>query len=386
MAGISFFHIKKICDPKALCGVYNHNMRTRKVINANEAQRDDNELLYSSIGDKTYYQAFYERHKELQNMYPEKKVLRSNGVAAFEIVTSMPRSDLDHVNLDEWKKDQVEWLRKTFNRDSEKHGENVLSIVFHGDEVGSVHCHAVVLPVNGNGKFSRQDFFNSKSDLSALQDDYARMMQRHGLNRGLKRSVAKHKDIARFYTELNQNLCTDDVPVLQEGESIEDYNHRIKTFFEDYSLGKMKEKYKLEDEVVRQKTLNRQKEDELEKLRDKLHCLENLVSFYSRDGTFNIDSFLRFLENAKKLELFIQNANSVDYREQRQQLFDLYNEAVEWSERMLNPMLYKPDLDTSVLQEIDKDLEEILPYRCHYRRKHKEPPITGGSFNGLLEK
>ena len=358
MAGISFFHIKKICDPKALCGVYNHNMRTREVLNANKEQADENEVLYSSIGDLTYYQAFYERHKNLEKQYPGKKVLPSNGVAAFEVVTSMPRSDLDHVDLDAWKQDQVEWIRRTFNRDNEKNGENVLSIVFHGDEAGSVHCHAIVLPVNENGKFSRRDFWDGKKDLSALQDDYGDLMLRHhGLNRGLKRSVAKHKDIARFYTELNQNLCTEDLPLMQEGEDIEAYNERIKTFFEDYSLGRMRKEYKLEEEITRQKTLNLQKEEDLKKVHEKLKCLERVVSFYSKDKTFELEGFLRFLENAKKLELFIQNANSSEYREQRQQLYQLYNTAVEWSEKMLNSNLYKMDIDEELIRQLEKDRE-----------------------------
>ena len=60
--------------------------------------------------------------------------------------------------------------------------------------------------------------------MSEHQTTYAKYMQSFGLKRGLKGSQARHKDIKRFYAELNQAINR--VPEQLPGESFEKYMER----------------------------------------------------------------------------------------------------------------------------------------------------------------
>ena len=74
--------------------------------------------------------------------YGTSKKIRSNAVLGFEVVTTFSREDADHMDCNKWKENNTKWLTETFNIDPEKYGNNVLSVVYHGDEPGNVHCHA----------------------------------------------------------------------------------------------------------------------------------------------------------------------------------------------------------------------------------------------------
>lgn len=343
--GYSFMHIEKIKSAGKLMGMHSHNYRTTRVFNADESQRNQNEELYSSMGGKTYYQAFTDRLAFLQEKYKDRTILPKNGVVAFDVITSMPRSDLEHVDLEQWKADQVKWIRETFNRDSKENGENVLSVVFHGDEAGSVHCHAVVLPIDNRGKFKGTEFIKTKFDLQKMQTEYGKAMEAHGLQRGLKGSVAKHEKIVKFYTELNQNLRTEDMPIMEEGEKQEDYEGRLRDYFENVKAGYLRKIKKRDRQIDEEKTKssNAEKEHQAERkvLMDRLREYEEQLSKYDAmiEMLSNGDrsKFQDFIQATKQLELYIRYG---DDNEKRQQLYDNYNEAIAWTKKHLNPALY----------------------------------------------
>ena len=343
--GYAFMRFEKIKSADKLKVMYAHNYRTTMIPNADEALKNQNEELYSSMDGKTYYQAFVERLTLLQERYKGRVILPKNGVVAFDVITSMQRTELDHVDLDKWKADQVNWLRETFNRNTEEHGENVLSVVFHGDEAGSVHCHAVVLPIDDRGKFKASEFAKNKVALQKMQTDYGKAMAVHGLQRGLQGSVAKHEKIIKFYTELNQNLCIEDMPIIAEGESKEDYEGRLRDFFENIKAGylrKIKKRDRRLEEVMtngsnevkeyqaKQKVLM----DRLQEYEDRLQEYNAMIELISNgDRT----KFHNFISATKQLELYIRYG---DDEERRRQLYEGYNEAIAWTKKYLNPALY----------------------------------------------
>ena len=264
MSGFCFMHINKVKSPDKLIQMYSHNYRKVQVLNADEELKSQNEELYSSLAGKSYYRAFADRLAFLQEKYTDRTILPKNGVIAFEVLTSVSRSDLDHIDLDKWKADQVLWIRKAFNRNTKENGENVLSVMFHGDEVGSVHCHIVVLPIDERGKFKGTEFIKTKFDLQKMQTEYGKAMAVHGLQRGLQGSVAKHEKIKKFYSELNQNLRTEDMPVMVDGESRADYEKRLRDYFENVKAGYLK-KIKDRDRIIdkeRTKSSNLKKENQ----------------------------------------------------------------------------------------------------------------------------
>ncbi len=355
--GYAFMRFEKIKSADKLKVMYAHNYRTTMIPNADEALKNQNEELYSSMDGKTYYQAFVERLTLLQERYKGRVILPKNGVVAFDVITSMQRTDLDHVDLDKWKADQVNWLRETFNRNTEEHGENVLSVMFHGDEAGSVHCHAVVLPIDDRGKFKASEFAKNKVALQKMQTDYGKAMAVHGLQRGLQGSVARHEKIIKFYTELNQNLSIEDMPIIAEGESKEDYEGRLRDFFENVNAGYLrkikKRDRRLDEEKTKSSNAVKEYQAERKVLMDRLREYEERFSKFDAmiEMLSNGDrsKFQDFIEATKQLELYIRYG---DDDEKRQRIYDDYNEAIAWTKKHLNPALYNLEAH---IREKEKD-------------------------------
>lgn len=130
------------------------------------------------------------REKEVENVNPEKTYLN-------EELISLPKIDGKN---------------------------NVLSVVYHDDEVGNVHCHAFIVPIDEKGKLNASRFTDGNRICSQMQTSYAEAMMQFGLKRGLKNSHAKHKDIKKYYAELNQTM---NIPIPYLEENALDYRNRI---------------------------------------------------------------------------------------------------------------------------------------------------------------
>ena len=336
--GIAFMHLQKIKNASTLKNLYLHNYRVRDVVNADPKLADKNEELLD-MGGKNYYQIYKERIAMLQEMYPQKKILREGGTPALEIITSMPRDDMEHVDVEKWKRDNLEWLQSTFNRDSERHGENVISVMYHGDEMGSVHCHAIVLPVDDGGKFNYSAFVNGREDLRKMQDSYAEKMKLHGLSRGLEGSRVSHEEVRRFYTELNQNLRTDDIPIQMDGESKEDYATRVEEFFKDVRAGHLKKIKDTERELVKYQTLYHQKEMKISSMeQEQDEMLLRYKALIKKFGDGNERNIFEMLSEQEKIKLYFQMQSDLKMKQQ----MDFFTQtAIDWSEKNLNPELYQ---------------------------------------------
>lgn len=131
--------------------------------------------------------------------YHKTHKIRKNQVLALDVLLSFSR-DAD-INVDEWEKRSVQWLKETF--DVAPDGKsNLLHAVSHHDETGNVHIHALVIPVDENGHLNARRFINGRVAMSDLQTSYANSVADLGLERGIKGSSAKHKDIKKYYAEL----------------------------------------------------------------------------------------------------------------------------------------------------------------------------------------
>lgn len=117
--------------------------------------------------------------------------------------------------LDEWCKDNVEWLCKTYGVD------NVVSAVLHMDEE-TPHIHATIVPIvlserkkqkkeqNVKRKYRTKapaphlcaDEVMSRANLIRYQDIYAEQMSMYGLQRGIKGSEAQHISTHEYYRSL----------------------------------------------------------------------------------------------------------------------------------------------------------------------------------------
>lgn len=253
--GYSFMTIRnKFHDYGNLTRAYLHNYRIAEVPNANPGQKAENEELVKLVdknGNPTnYVTAVKERLQELK--YYETHNLRKNAVLAMDVLVSFPREDLDTVDLDTWKKENVRWLKETFNRNSEENGENVISVVYHGDENGSVHCHALVLPITEEGRFCASEFTGTRQNMRDLQNSYGKAMEGLGLKRGVKGSTAKHQDIKKFYAKLNS---IQELPEAKKGETIDEYRERTKEEIQEWKSAEYRK-------ILEKETRSRQKIDE----------------------------------------------------------------------------------------------------------------------------
>lgn len=188
--GYCFMSTQKIKNMGQMASKYKHNFRKINVENADPALFNQNEELLVFQNEKgeqvNYNEAFKERTANLPHR------IRSNAVLAIEVLTTFSRDD--NIDIDDWKKANVEWLQKTFNKAGDGK-DNVISVMYHADEPGNVHCHAVVIPVDDQGRLNSRFYLNGSKMMTQMQSSYGRDMKKFGLQRGLEGGHARHKDI-----------------------------------------------------------------------------------------------------------------------------------------------------------------------------------------------
>ena len=167
--GYCFMSTEKIHSLGELTAKHNHNYRKVFVDNANPFEKDKNEELLplpiNANGQQMDYNDFFKkRMREIGN--PK---TRKNAVYAIEVVTTFSKED--NIDIETWKKRNVEWLQKEFNKAGDGKN-NIASVVYHGDEAGNVHCHAIVIPVNSQNKLCASSYLDGSRALSDMQTSY----------------------------------------------------------------------------------------------------------------------------------------------------------------------------------------------------------------------
>lgn len=221
--GYCFMTTQKIKSMGTLASKFNHNYRKVEVSNADPDLFDKNEELVRCMDDHgneiDYTEAWKKRMEDLPHY--QKFGTRKNAVLAIEVVTTFSRED--HIDLEKWKEENVKWLEKTYNVAPDGKS-NVISMVYHADEPGNVHCHAIITPVDERGRLNASRFIGSRRALSEMQTDYGNAMKQFGLKRGLENGQARHEDIKKFYADLNNSI---QVSLPQKGETAMEYRDRV---------------------------------------------------------------------------------------------------------------------------------------------------------------
>ena len=147
-----------------------------------------------------------------------KRKIGKNQVQSIRIVQTGTHADMEQIGqtggLDEWCRDNIDWLRKTYG------AENVVSAVLHMDE--APHIQATIVPIvlterkkqkkeqNVKRKYRTKapaprlfaDEVMSRANLIRYQDTYAEQMSVFGLQRGIKGSEAQHISTHEYYRGL----------------------------------------------------------------------------------------------------------------------------------------------------------------------------------------
>lgn len=255
--GFCFVRTEKIKNNAGFTRKYEHNYRTENVPNAIPQLKGQNEELVKCLDKQgmpcDYLTAYHEKIKSLE-YYQSHKVTKTN-IRGLEVFTTFTREERDKIDVEQWKEDNVRWLRDYFNKCPEKYGDNVISVMYHGDEAGNVHCHAIVIPIDETGKLSAEKYIGGRAIMRQMQDSYAKAMAPHGLERGLKGSSARHEDITKFYAKLNERM---EIPAPEKGESAEEYRERILTLVQTERAGSLKKVMEMDRELRRKRDIQSQ--------------------------------------------------------------------------------------------------------------------------------
>ena len=246
--GFVVLHIQK---PKGNdSGTTAHIERTVSPANANpERTHLNKEFIEFPDGVDNRTQAIQHR---IENAGIKRKISH-NQVRALQIMLSGTPEDMQRIQntgkLNEWCKDNIEWLQETFGKD------NLVSAVLHMDEK-TPHIHATVVPIvtgerrktkDTNKKDDKQkqdvqesdkpesgkkiyrkknpntsrlcaDDIMTRENLEHFQNSYAEKMDKYGLERGIKGSDARHITTPQYYRDLYQQNeeLKEDIEYLQD--------------------------------------------------------------------------------------------------------------------------------------------------------------------------
>ncbi len=169
-----------------------HAFREQPTPNADPAKAAQN----AHLGANSAAEAM----QRVRDRLPEKR--RKDAVLAIEyLITASPEAmqELGGQGRDAYFNDALKWLR-------ERHGgANVVYAGIHRDET-TPHMYAYVVPLDeATGRLNARRWLGGAKALSEMQTDFAANVgARHGLERGIKGSRAKHERVKRHYGLVNQ--------------------------------------------------------------------------------------------------------------------------------------------------------------------------------------
>ena len=216
-------NISKIKSMGALQQRYDHDYRTRNVPNADERVEND----YIKTCEGTYAEEFTKKINSLS--YYDTHQFRSNGVMAYDVLLTYSHGAEDALNIDvdKWEQENLKWIEETFNsKNKDIYGDNVVSVVCHRDE-STPHIHAIIIPVDPNGKINAYHYTGNRDKYRYMQDTYSKAMKPFGLERGMEYSSLDHKIIRKMYAEAKDVTNRVEKVHKEPDETIEQFEHRI---------------------------------------------------------------------------------------------------------------------------------------------------------------
>lgn len=248
--GYCFMTTSPLKTNQAVQYSYQHNMREITVRNADPSRRHLNEEVVAIDKGKNILDVLHEK-EDYRNACRNHK-MRSDATKMIEVMMTLSREDAKKIDLTSWKQKNVEWLKETFNV-SPDGKDNVVSVIYHADE-STIHMHALVVPMDNDGEFRASRWTEKRADLIKLQNTYAEKMKPLGLDRGLRRSVASHKDIRRFYTDLDKRISVEKNMEIVPGETLEQYQTRMIDYVKNLQAINMREVYEKDRQITELKT------------------------------------------------------------------------------------------------------------------------------------
>ena len=215
--GYAILRMQKLKSAHSVRRSMQHAFREKDTPNADPERTPENTHIGANNTD--------EAMQKFKDAMPDK--VRKNAVLAVEyLITASPETikDKSRQQQDDYFRDALHWLEK-------KHGkDNVLYAGIHRDEQ-TPHMYAYVIPKDDRDKLNCRAFFGEKNALSVMQTDFAEQVgQKHGLERGVEGSRARHTSIQQYYARVSTptaKIPSVDVPEGKLLESKETYGDRV---------------------------------------------------------------------------------------------------------------------------------------------------------------
>jgi hypothetical protein len=196
MAGKCILRVTKIKNAGGVSGYARHNTRERETSHADPKKHGENSYLIGSSKADQVMSLWRDRLTQDKNP-------RKNAVVALDYMIHASPEALTPEAREKYLKDALKWV-------IERHGkENIVQAVIHRDEVTKPHLHVIVVPLHVNKKglqkLNASLWMDGKVKLSRMQSEFHKEVgMKHGLERGLIGSKAKHQEVQRFYALANQ--------------------------------------------------------------------------------------------------------------------------------------------------------------------------------------
>lgn len=200
MSEYAILRFAKLPKNGNVAGSVRHITRERDTPNADPQLRDQNSIEGG--------QNVSEIMGQFRNRLPDK--VRKNGVRAIEcLVTASPEkiNSLTRQEQDAYFEDAKKWIGEKFGGE-----DNIFCTAVHRDEK-TPHMHVLLVPMaeceKKGKKLAAAHYLDGSEKLRALQTGFAQEVgEKHGLQRGIEGSKAKHQTIQRYYAQLNDTKKT----------------------------------------------------------------------------------------------------------------------------------------------------------------------------------
>lgn len=191
-------------------------------------------IAFYEIKDKSKYEGFnfkklWDNRMCTLDKYANKKYssIRKDAVLAIEIVVSFSNQAKEKIELDEWRKANIEWVKQTFNV-APDNGNNVISAIYHQDE-RTPHIHFIIVPIDEKGSLNSSKWLHGRNKVCGLHRSYDKAMESFGLEKSISGSRALKKDLPHIYEMIREEAI---IPEQEDGENIDDYKERLQKAYE----------------------------------------------------------------------------------------------------------------------------------------------------------
>ncbi len=205
--GYAILRVQKLKDKGSIRRSLKHSFRAQDTPNADPERTPDNSHHFSHSVDHAM--------DNITKRLDTQKKIRKNAVLAIEyLVTGSPETvqGKTREDQDSYFQEAIQWLK-------EKHGaDNVVYAGVHRDEQ-TPHLYAYVVPIDEREKLNCRAFLGGAKMLNEMQTDFAEKVGlKHGLERGIEGSKAKHQSIKKHYAAIQKSEAQ---TVIIKPESIE---------------------------------------------------------------------------------------------------------------------------------------------------------------------